>query len=287
MKAKVWLAQVAPALGDVKKNLDLHLRKVEEARREKVELLVFPELSLSGYLLKDLVPDVSLRLDSPEVASLMRASKEVAIVAGLVEEAEDHRFFNSALFLQGGDIKHLHRKVYLPTYGMFEEMRYFAWGDTIRAFDSIFGRMALLICEDLWHPSLPYLAAMDGATTLITLHNSPVRGVTPEGRPANLSLAEDICRLTAALFGVYVLSVNRVGCEDGVTFSGGSLAVGPDGRVEARAKLLEEELLSCEMDESAVRRARIAFPLLRDEKIEIALKELHRIKDERVLRDRF
>jgi NAD+ synthase (glutamine-hydrolysing) len=287
MKAKVWLAQVAPALGDVKKNLELHLRKVEEARREKVELIVFPELSLSGYLLKDLVPDASLRLDSPEVAALMRASKDVAIVAGLVEEADDHRFYNSALFLQGGDIKHLHRKVYLPTYGMFEEMRYFAWGDTIRAFDTIFGRMAILICEDLWHPSLAYLAAMDGATTILAIHNSPVRGITPEGRPANLSLVEDIGRLTAALFGTYVLSVNRVGCEDGVTFSGGSLAVGPEGRVEAQAKLLEEELLLCELDESVVRKARITFPLLRDERIEIALKELHRIKDERVLRDQF
>lgn len=287
MKAKVWLAQVAPALGDVKKNLELHLRKVEEARRERVELIVFPELSLSGYLLKDLVPDASLRLDSPEVASLARASKDVAIVAGLVEEAEDHRFYNSALFLQGGDIKHLHRKVYLPTYGMFEEMRYFAWGDTVRAFDTIFGRMAILICEDLWHPSLCYLAAMDGATTILAIHNSPVRGITSEGRPQNLALVEDICKMSASLFGAYVLSVNRVGCEDGVTFSGGSLAVGPDGKVEARARLLEEDFLPCELDESAVRKARITFPLLRDEKIEIVLKELHRIKDERILRDQF
>jgi len=287
MKAKIWLAQVAPALGDVKKNLELHLRKVEEARRERVELIVFPELSLSGYLLKDLVPDASLRLDSPEVASLMRASRDVAIVVGLVEESEDHRFYNSALFLQGGDIKHLHRKTYLPTYGMFEEMRYFAWGDSIRAFDTIFGRMAILICEDLWHISLPYLVAMDGATTLIAIHNSPVRGVIPEGKPANASLVEDICKLTASLFGTYVLSVNRVGCEDGVTFSGGSLAIAPGGRVEARAKYLEEEMLPCELDEGAVRKARISFPLLRDERIEIPLKELHRIKDERTLRDQF
>lgn len=287
MKAKVWLAQVAPFLGDVKRNLDLHLKKIEEARREKVELLIFPELSLSGYLLKDLVPDASLRVDSPEVSSLVRASKDVALVVGLVEESEDHRFYNSALFLQGGDIKHLHRKAYLPTYGMFEEMRYFAWGDSLRAFDTIFGRIALLICEDLWHPSMSYLAAMDGATTLIALHNSPVKGITLEGRPANASLIEDLCRISASLFGIYVLSVNRVGCEDGVTFSGGSLAIAPGGDVEARARYLDEEMLACELDEMAVRRARIAFPLLRDERIEIPLKELHRIKDERTLRDQY
>jgi predicted amidohydrolase len=161
--------------------------------------VVFPELSLSGYFLKDMVSTVAVRLDSAEVKQLKRLSRGRALVAGLVEETDDFRFYNSAVYIEDGEVVHVHRKVYLPTYGLFDEGRYFARGDRIRAFDTRFGRSATLICEDMWHPSSVYIAALDRAVLLYCPSTSPLRGVTPIGRfPQRLRwldiVAAPLCR---------------------------------------------------------------------------------------------
>ena len=149
MSIRVAIAQMNPRLGDLQANLSLYEEKIRQGIKERADLLVFPELSLTGYYLRDMVPNVALSDRSPEMKKLKQLSREIPFVAGLVEESADHRFFNSAVYFEDGEVRHVHRKVYLPTYGMFDEQRYFARGDRIRAFDSKFGRIAMLICEDL------------------------------------------------------------------------------------------------------------------------------------------
>ena len=174
---KAGLAQIYPVLGDVEKNFALLKDRIGKAKKRGAELLVFPELSLSGYFLKDMVPVSALRTSSPIIKELLKESKEISLAFGLVEESKEHTFYNAAFYLEDGKIKHIHRKVYLPTYGMFDEQRYFSRGNRIRAFDTKFGRFAMVICEDMWHPSAPYIAAQDGAEIILVPSNSPSRGV--------------------------------------------------------------------------------------------------------------
>lgn len=279
------LAQMRPVLGEVKANLCAHHAWVERARARGVDLLVFPELSLTGYYLRDLVPEVAISADGPEMAGLIEASRDISLVVGFVEETPEHLFHVAAAYLEGGRLVHLHRKVYLPTYGMFDEARYLAAGDGLRAFESRFGRAVLLICEDLWHPSLPYLASQERADLLISIGDSPSRGLRGE-RLQSAEIYDLLCRTYSLTFQYYTLFVNRVGYEEGVNFWGGSIVVSPFGKVIARAPLFTEELLCVQIDPAEVRRARVSTPLLRDERPEITLRELERILQDRTYRDR-
>jgi len=277
---KVAIAQVNPRLGDLKSNFALYEEKIRQASREGAELLLFPELSLTGYFLRDMVPNVALKLSSREIQGLKKLSRELAFVAGLVEEGPDYRFYNSAVYFEGGEVRHVHRKVYLPTYGMFDEQRYFARGDRLRAFDSKFGRMGILICEDLWHPSTAYLAALDGALTILCPSTSPLRGIT-EGQlqDDNARYWELINRTYAETFSLYLVYGNRTGFEDGVGFWGGSEILDPLGQRVVKAKYYEEDFVSDEVNFDAVRRKRSMAPLLRDEDIDLTVNELMRIRE--------
>jgi predicted amidohydrolase len=273
-KCKVALAQMAPALGDVARNLTLHEKLAREAASHGAGLILFPELSLTGYFIKDLVPSVALRPDSAELAPLLAMSQEVALVVGLVEEAPDHKFYNAAMYLEGGAIRHVHRKIYLPTYGIFDEQRYFAPGWHVRAFDTALGRLAILICEDLWHPTLPCLAAHDGADLILCPSSSPGRGLGPDGRFANAAAWETANRAYGGLLTVYLAYAGRVGYEDGACFWGGSEIIAPSGEAVAKAPYVDEALLEAELDPAELRRARIANPLLRDERLDLTRREL-------------
>ena len=274
---RLAVAQIAPTLGDLEKNLALHEKMARQAIEQSANLLVFPELSLTGYFLKDQVPSVALRADSPLLQRFRELSLRVAMVLGFVEEAPDHRFYNAAAYLEGGEIRHIHRKVYLPTYGIFDEARYLAAGDRIRAFDTALGRMAILICEDLWHPAAPAIAAWDGAEILICPSASPGRGLGQAEPFQNAATWERTLRTCGDLLTSYVVYANRVGYEDGACFWGGSEVVTPGGEPLAKARYLEEDLLLAEMDPGCLRRARVANPLLRDERMELTLRELSRI----------
>ncbi len=273
-KCKIALAQMAPSLGNLARNLALHEKLAREAASHGAGLVLFPELSLTGYFIKDLVPTVALRRDSPALAPLLALSRDVALVVGLAEEAPDHKFYNAAMYLEGGEIRYVHRKVYLPTYGIFDEQRYFAAGDQARAFDTALGRMAILICEDLWHPTLPYLAAHDGADLILCPSSSPGRGLGADGRFANAAAWETANRAYAGLLTVYLAFAGRVGYEDGACFWGGSEVIGPSGEPAAKAPYLDETLIAAELDPGELRRARIANPLLRDERLDLTLREL-------------
>lgn len=287
-KFTLGIAQVSPALGDLDRNLALHEKLLREAESEGVDLLLFPELSLTGYFLKDMVPTVALTPRDPRLDLLKRASKKLAIVVGLVEQSPDHRFFNAAAYFEDGKLRHVHRKVYLPTYGLFDEHRYFAQGDRLRAFDTRFGRMALTICEDLWHPATAYLAALDGGQVLLCVSASPGRGLRPDGTFANAAAWEHLNRAYAQLLTIFVCFCNRVGYEDGTCFWGGSEVIAPSGEVLVKAPQLEEVLVRATIDFGEVRRERIANPLLRDERLDLTVRELQRITRhlERILRDR-
>ena len=278
---RVALAQIAPKLGDQEANLDLHLRFVDRACGEEAGLVVFPELSLTGYHLLDQVPDLAVRPGEGPFPDLLRASRAIDIVVGFVEEGPGHRFYNAAAYLSMGEVRHVHRKLFLPTYGMFQEGREFAQGERLRGFDSPHAPCGLLICEDLWHPPCPWLLAQDGVELLLSLSNGPTRGAGPDGRIAGLAAWNDLLRVIARFHTLFAVHVNRVGCEDGLTFGGGSLVVDPWGAVVAEAPVLEEALVTVDLEAEAVRRARTVYPLLRDENLELVYRELGRIRGQR------
>jgi predicted amidohydrolase len=283
MDFTVALAQIKPKLGCIGDNLAIIEDRVAAAIRDKADLVVFPELALTGYFLKDLVPDVALTLDSPEILRLKKLSDEIAIAVGFVEATADYRFFNSALFLDKGEIVHVHRKVYLPTYGLFDEQRYLARGDRFRAFNTRFGRFGMLICEDLWHLSAPYILAMDGAATMICLSSSPGRGLTNDERLGSTIAWQRLNATTATFLNARILYCNRVGYEDGINFWGGSEAVAPCGTSIARGKLMDEDLLYAAINEGELRRERILSPLMRDENLALTVRELQLIERRGVL----
>ncbi len=278
---RVALAQVSPVLGDIQRNLTLHLDQIEAARRQQADLIVFPELSLTGYFVRDMVPDLALFPTGPVVGRLIEAAGATSLVAGLVEESARHRFFNAAFFAEGGRIVHLHRKVYLPTYGLFDEQRYFAAGERIEAFDTAsFGRVGILICEDFWHLSAAAIMQAEEVDLLICLANSPARGVDgPQIGTARTY--QQLCGAFAQLLGAVVIMVNRVGFEDGLCFWGGSMVIGPDGRTIASAPLLDEALTLAAFDPAELRRQRLIAPLARDERLLLTIEELNRIKRQR------
>ncbi len=283
-KFTIGLAQTFPRLGDVQANLERHLQLAHEAQGLGIDLLVFPELSLTGYTLRELVPHVAIHPseDHPIWKPLLEASANMALVVGFVEEDARHRFFVSSAFLDGGRVVHIHRKVYLPTYGLFEEGRYLCPGDGFRAFDTRFGRCGMAICEDAWHISAPYLLWMDGADYLIFCSASPAYGVgtDQEGATANAAIVTQFTKTYAGLLTSFAFHVNRVGVEEGISFWGGSLAVSPRGQVLAQAPYFEEALTRVEVDAGLLRAARQRLPLLRDEKPLLTLHELSRILSE-------
>jgi predicted amidohydrolase len=282
-KLRVALAQIAPKLGDVQANLKMHLTFIRKARAHKADLIVFPELSLSGYLLKDMVPRVALKLDTPEIKELLAESKSIAIAVGLVEETPESLYFNSALFLEKGEMVYCHRKVYLPTYGMFDEGRFFGAGEALRAFDTRAGRFGVLICEEAWHSFCPYLLTLDGAGIIINMANSTARGLDGKKRVGTAQTWELMNRFYAGMHQVFFIFCNRVGFEDGIGFWGGSEVVDPFGKVAAKAVYFREQLVFADIDLGCVEQARLRTPLLRDEKLDFSLSELARVRDQRQL----
>jgi len=278
---RVALAQIAPALGDRGRNAAKHREQIEAAKRQGADLIVFPELSLTGYFLRDMVPEVALDRDSPEIAELVEAARPMALVAGFVEESSGHHFYNAAFYAENGRLAHVHRKVYLPTYGLFEEQRYFSAGKRFCAFDSArFGRVGLLVCEDLWHVSAATVMQAEEVDVLVWIINSPARGVDgAEIRTAETY--ERLARAYAQLLGAMIVLVNRVGFEDGLCFFGNSMVVSPDGQILGEAPQFDECLTTVACDLAELRRQRLITPLGRDEQLLLTIEELERIKRRR------
>lgn len=279
MKVKLALAQINTTLGVVEKNLEKHLARIKEAKDQGADLVIFPELSLTGYALQDLVPAVAHKPipSDPVFKELLTASRDIDITVGFVEEDVRSRFFISSAYLSQEKVVHVHRKVYLPTYGLFDEGRFFAWGDTTSAFDTRFGRMGILICEDFWHISPPYLLWLDGADVFLFMSASPGRGLTSAPQLSTAHWVESINRAYASIFTSFVVHCNRVGYEDGLHFWGGSTIYNPDGELLAKAPLQEETLIVSEINLNDLHHTRARLPLLRDERTALVQREMNRI----------
>jgi len=282
MKITIALAQINTKLGVVEANLEKHLTLVKEARASGADLLVFPELSLTGYVLQDLASAVAHRPipEDPIFRPLLEASRHLDMVVGFVDEDIRNRFYISAAYLSQGQIVHVHHKVYLPTYGLFDEGRFFAWGDSVQAFDTRFGRVGMLICEDFWHASPPYLLWLDGADLFLLTSASPGRGISDQPQLESARWVEHINRAYASLFTSFVAHANRVGYEDGLNFWGGSTVFDPNGDLVAKGPYQEEGLTLAEVDLHQLHRTRARLPLLRDERTSMVMREMGRILQE-------
>lgn len=284
MKFKIALAQINPALGDYKKNIKKHLSFCDRAIKKKADLVVFPELSLTGYSLKDMNFELALNpYTDPILEPLRKKSKQIDILCGGVEEDLQYGVFNAAFYFSKGATQYTHRKIYPPDYGMFEEMRYFSRGKKIETHDTAHGKLGILVCEDMWHLSLPLLLALKGAKIIITIACSPTRfELNSKSKTIkNYEINSEHHKSYARLLSAYVVFCNRVGYEDGVNFWGGSEVVDPFGNVAAKGKFFDEDLVIAEIDYGKVKHARHQARHFLDEDVNF-LKEQSRLLFEEI-----
>ena len=282
MHLSLGLAQISPRLGLLPENLQLHLERIHQARDAGADLVIFPELSLTGYILQDLVSDLAVNpADSVQLQPLLDECREIDCIFGFVEESDNFKYYNSAAYVSKGRIQHIHRKLYLPTYGMFDEMRFFAMGEKLRTVKTVFGPLGLLICEDLWHPSTLFLHAQDGAWIVVTISSSPGRGIRGDKSFQTSQGWESLLKTMSQFYTVYNIYVNRAGTEDGAYFPGGSMVVDPNGEIVSQSTSSGDDLIFAELDSAEIRRARLQTPVLRDERLELTLRELTRIISQR------
>jgi predicted amidohydrolase len=276
VRIKAGIAQIDCRLGDLQHNLQLHLQMMGQARSAGVELLLFPELSLTGYGLGGRVPEVALACKAPMVRELAQAAGDMTVVFGFVEEGPAAQFYNVAAAVRNGRVVHLHRKLNLPTYGRLEEGKLFGQGQRIDAFEiSEPWTAGLLICADLWNPALVHLAMSQGATVLLAPINSALGAVSDEfSNPKGWDLA---VRFYAMMYGVPVLMANRVGTEGGARFWGGSCIVDPYGQILAHSADDTPCLLTADLYYDAVRSARFQLPTLRDANLPFVQREINRL----------
>jgi predicted amidohydrolase len=276
---RVALAQVDCVLGDVEENARRAREQIARARAEGADLVVFPELSLTGYALGAVTEDVAMTLDDPAIAGLAAATDGIAAVVGCVESGRVQTY-NSALFVDGGVIVHVQRKTHLPTYGRWEEHKHFSQGAALRAYDTRLGRLAMLICNDAWQAPLAYIAAHDGARMLIVPACSSLEAAAGTD-PAELERDwGDLLRFNARFLQARVVFVNRVGEEAGVTFWGGSRVVDPWGRIVVEAPRGEAALVHADLELGAVRRRRRELPLLKEPRLGLIRREVDRLLDD-------
>jgi predicted amidohydrolase len=281
---RIALAQLAPRLGVLDENLARHHETLAEARSGGAGLVVFPELGLTGYQLQDLAAEVAMRADDPRLAGLATDAAGMSAVVSFVEEASDHRLFISAALLEDGEVRFVHRKLFLPTYGLFDERRFFAAGDRLRATDSRLGvRLGIAVCEDFWHLAVPETLALDGAQILINVSSSPGRDLAAihEVGLGTAASWRTLMRTYAQLTTSFVVFCNRVGMDETISFWGGSEVIAPSGEALFSAPLFDEGLHFVDIELGDVRRERVGLPLLRDERPELHLRELRRILAER------
>ncbi len=288
---KIAIAQTDSVPFDIEANVRRHLLVIEEAIDRGADLAVFPELSLTGYDVRERAAELALRPQSAALRPLFEASTSIDVHFSFIELASDFRIFNSCAYAAAGELRHIHRKTYLPTYGRFDEGKYFAAGDSVRAFDlwadesrmakaTGLGRLraGAIICEDLWHPSVAWLLAQDGAQILIVQAGASQTNVCAPAVPeAALQRWESLAISAALSSGAFLVLANKVGKESDYNYFGSSFVVDPRGQIISRASLWEPELLITEVDFDEVRSVRTDMPLLRDERLDLDARELSRI----------
>lgn len=272
---RVAAAQIDPTEADIEKNLDKHMHFIDMARSKGVEVLVFPELSLTGYQVRSQTPDLAITPDDPRLLELAAYAGDMTVIAGFVEEGYAVQFHNSAAALRNGEIKFIHRKLNLATYGNLEEAKYFARGRYIEVFThrqpwtgSIF------ICADAWNPGLVHLAALAGATFLAMPVASSHEAVGIDF--SNPLGWETAIKFYGMMYGMPVIMTNHCGSREGERYWGGSRIV------DAHGKLLAvggsgEELVVADLQYRTVRQARFQLPTVRDSNLDLIHREIERL----------
>ena len=240
---KVTLIQNAPRLN--RSNLQHSLKSFQESSG-RCDVVVFPELALSGYLLQDKVYEDAWQIE--ELNDLIAASQSVDMVIGAAIK-ESGRTYNTALYLSGGEVLHMHHKVHLPNYGMFEEARYFFKGEQIGTFETKAGKTAMLVCEDLWRAEVIADLAAEKPDIIYVIANSPARDFSDEGLLIEQQW-DALLKSAALLCSAYVVFVNRVGFEDGLGFWGGSRVITPKGEIEHQLEKFESSVETVELSHS-------------------------------------
>jgi predicted amidohydrolase len=300
---KVAVYQTSPILLDVKTNLEEVVGKIHQGRENGADLIVFPELALTGYFVGRRYHEAALRLDTPEIKTLLSATRGTAAIVGFIEESPAMNFYNSALIAVDGELFFAYRKLNLPNYGSFEERKYFSHGKQVPVFKLADCTIAVFICNDLWHPALPYLAVCQKADIFVTVSNSCEESMGTDF--SNMRSWDIINKFYSRIFGIYNISANRVGEEafeerrsiiaaemaktasqppteeffqaQTYRFWGGSEIVNPYGKTEAKAALYEEDQISGEISRDLLRQKRIALPYLRNDDPYFTHRELERI----------
>ncbi|NVM22210.1 MAG: nitrilase [Desulfobacterales bacterium] len=300
---KVTIYQTHPIRFDLKANLDEVIDKIRLGREKGAELIVFPELALTGYFVGQRYHEVALRLDSGEIKKLASATKGTAAVVGFIEESPSMNFYNSALVAADGEVLFAYRKLNLPNYGVFEERKYFSPGKHIRVFKLRDFTVAIFICNDLWHPSLPYLGVCQKADIFVSIFSSSRGSMGSEF--SNVESWGVINTFYSRVFGIYNICANRVGEESFderravpdapsspaeaskerplafrkiiYRFWGGSEIINPFGQPIAKATLYEPDEISGEVSRDLLRQKRILLPYLRNDDPNFTHRELQRI----------
>lgn len=267
---RLGVAQCSCAVGDLSVNLDRIAALAERACEQDADVLVLPELSLTGYTVGTCFDKVALRLDrpSPALRRVAQLSQHIALSAGFVEETADGLFFNSVGFWHRGQLLGLHRKVYLPNYGRFDEGKWFARGRDVRAFDTPWGRFAMLVCADAWHPELPYLAAHDGADVLLIMAASADQSLSPDIN--TLAGWHRLNQTHALTLGAYVAFANHCGAEGEICFTGGSQVVDPLGAVACELDA-DAGVSVASVSSAVLRQQRLTMPFRRDDDLELTV----------------
>jgi N-carbamoylputrescine amidase len=272
---RVALAQLDPVIGDVDRNLAQIRELIDRANADGADLTVFPELALHGYALGRLGGTGQLLASDERLASLAAGRSDVLV--GFHEDG-GVRAYNSAAYLSDARLVHVHRKLYLPNYLVWEERKHSSPGQSLRAFDTAHARTATLICNDAWQPPLPWLAAQDGAELLLVPTNSA--GNLGADRVDTRVYWERLLESIGRMQQIWVVFVNRVGTEAGAEFWGGSCVVDPRGEIVARAPYGEPSLTVVDIDVAAARRARHELPLLAEARLGLIAREATRLIEE-------
>ncbi|UNC90745.1 nitrilase-related carbon-nitrogen hydrolase [Candidatus Contubernalis alkaliaceticus] len=299
---KVTVCQTAPQLLDVKSNLEEIISKIHYAREKGSHLVVFPELALTGYFVGDRYHEAALRMDSKEIQTLKAASRGTAAVVGFIEESPSMNFYNSALVLIDGNIEFAYRKLNLPNYGVFDEGKIFANGKQIRTFELMGFHISVFICNDMWHPALPYLGITQKADIFLTLLNSSQGSMGSEF--SNIETWGIINTFYSRIFGIYNICANRVGqefidgrcsndlpvCSPGKTdnssteetdssyrFWGGSEIVNPFGKTISKAQLYKTDEIEANISRELLRQKKILLPYVKNDDPYFTCRELSRI----------
>lgn len=297
---KVAVCQTNPVLFDVKSNLDDIIQKIYDCRENGADLIVFPELALTGYFVGSRYHEAALRLDSPEIMQLAAATTGTAAIIGFIEESRSMNFYNSALIAVNGEIVFANRKLNLPNYGVFEERKFFSCGKRIRTFRYQGFNIAVFICNDVWHPSLPYLGACQKADIFVTCLNSSSETMGSEF--SNIETWQIINTFYSRVFGIYNIAANRVGRErpedefyqgntginednepdpanapKSIKFWGGSEIVNPFGNTIAKGALYEPDVIYADISRELLRQKKILLPYLRNDDPYFTHRELQKI----------